>query len=138
VAALVDAYMASLLEARAESVAEVNQARLAALACVGVEGLPKWRPLAAYLSKALELAQVEALVKTGLMVKEALDVGDPCYKFALDPIADYLAAKELVILVRDGKMAPSELKAAIGHFVAGSDVAAKIAQIAQALGVALE
>jgi photosystem II stability/assembly factor-like uncharacterized protein len=134
---LVDAYVASLLEARPDRVAEANQARRAALACIGQDGLPKLRPLAAYEAKALTLAQLEGLVVTGLMVKDAADVGDPRYKFALDPIAEYLAAKELVISVRDGRMTPEQLKSACSQFVAVSDVAAKIALIARALGVAV-
>jgi photosystem II stability/assembly factor-like uncharacterized protein len=134
-AGLVDAYMASLLEARPERVAEANQARRAAVACVGADGLPKWRPLAAYEAQSLKLEQVEALVTTGLMVKDGGDVGDPRYKFSLDPIADYLAAKELVIEVRDGKMTPEGLKALSSHFGAGSDVPAKILQVARALDV---
>jgi len=71
------------------------------------------------------------------MVRDSADVGDPLYKFALDPIADYLAAKELVLAVRDAKMTPGELKALTSHFVQGSDVAAKVAQVARALGVTL-
>lgn len=136
-AELVDAYLASLLEARPDRVAEAAQARRAALACVGPEGLPRWRPLAAYASKSLALEHIEALVTTGLMVRDGADVGDPRYKFALDPIADYLAAKELVIAVRDGNMTPDELKALSSHFVSGSDVPAKIVQIARALDVGL-
>jgi photosystem II stability/assembly factor-like uncharacterized protein len=134
---LVDAYVASLLEARPEGVAEANQARRAALACIGQDGLPKLRPLAAYEARSLTLAQLEGLVVTGLMVKDAADVGDPRYKFALDPIAEYLAAKELVISVRDGRMTPAQLKGDCSQFVAVSDVAAKVALIARALGVAV-
>ncbi len=134
---LVDAYVASLLEARPDCVAEANQARRAALACIGQDGLPKLRPLAAYEARSLALAQLEGLVITGLMIKDAADVGDPRYKFALDPIAEYLAAKELVISVRDGRMTADQLKSDCSQFVAVSDVAAKIALIARALGVAV-
>jgi len=136
-AELVDGYLASLLEARPDSVAEAGHARRAALACIGLEGLPKWRPLAAYASKSVSPDHLETLVTTGLMVRDSADVGDPLYKFALDPIADYLAAKELVLAVRDAKMTPGELKALTSHFVQGSDVAAKVAQVARALGVTL-
>jgi photosystem II stability/assembly factor-like uncharacterized protein len=134
---LVDAYVASLLEARPDGVAQAGQTRRAALACIGQDGLPKLRPLAAYEARSLSLAELEGLVITGLMVKDAADVGDPRYKFALDPIAEYLAAKELVISVRDGRMTPDQLKGDCAQFVAVSDVAAKIALIARALGVAV-
>jgi photosystem II stability/assembly factor-like uncharacterized protein len=134
---LVDAYVASLLEAHPDGVSEAAQARRAALACVSPDGVPKLRPLAAYEAKSLTLLQLEGLVTTGLMVKDAHDVGDPRYKFALDPIAEYLAAKELVIAVRDGRMTLPQLKGAMSQFADGSDVGAKVTSIGRALGVAL-
>lgn len=134
-AELVDAYVASLLEARPDCVSEAAQARRAALACVGNDGIPKLRPLAAYEAKSLTLGQLEGLVTTGLMVKDAVDVGDPRYKFALDPIAEYLAAKELVMAVRDGRMTLDALKSAASQFAAGSDVGAKVILVGRALGV---
>ncbi len=134
-AELVDGYVASLLEARTDTVSEAAQARRAALVCVGSDGIPKLRPLAAYEARSLTLAQLEGLVTTGHMVKDAVDVGDPRYKFALDPIAEYLAAKELVMAVRDGRMTLADLKALASQFAAGSDVTAKVILIGRTLGV---
>ena len=133
-AGLVDGYLSSLLESHPDGLAEAGQARRAAIACVCPDGVPKARPLAAYEVQAVTHEQLEALVVTGLIVREGT-VDDPQYKFALDPIAEYLAAKEFVIAVRDGKMTLAQLKGDCAQFVAGSDVPAKIAQIARALGV---
>jgi photosystem II stability/assembly factor-like uncharacterized protein len=137
-AALVDAYVASLLEARPDCVSEAAQARRAALACVGADGVPKLRPLAAYEARSVSLQQLEGLVTTGLIDKDAADVGDPRYKFALDPIAEYLAAKELVIAVRDGRITLADLKRSVAQFAAGSDVGAKVILVARTLGVAVD
>jgi hypothetical protein len=135
---LVDGYLASLLETRPDSVSQAGQARLAALACVGAEGLPVWRPLAAYAGRGVTPDQLEALATAGLLLKDATDVGDPRYKFVLDPIADYLAAKELVLAVRDGKLTAAALKAQIAAFAKGSDVASRVVPVARGLGVAVD
>jgi len=137
-AGLVDAYLASLFESRPDSVEEANRSRRAALACVGSDGVPQWRPLAAYESRSVTREQVEGLVNSGLMIRDASDIGDPRYKFALDPIAEYLAAKELVIAVRDGRMTLAELKAGGSGFSAESEVAKQIVRIGRTLGVRLD
>jgi photosystem II stability/assembly factor-like uncharacterized protein len=134
-AGLVDAYLSSLLEALPNGMEEASLARRAALACVGGDGIPKWRPLAAYEQRSLKHGELEGLVTIGLMVRDGADVGDPLYKFALDPIAEYLAAKEMVLAVRDARMTLEQLTGDRSHFAPGSDVPAKIAQIARALGV---
>jgi len=134
---LVDGYQASLLETRPDIVSQAVQARQAALACVGPEGLPEWRPLAAYAARGLTHGQLEALVTAGLLVKDAADVGDPRYKFVLDPIADYLAAKELVLAVRDGQLTVAALQQQVAAFATGSDIASRVESVARALGVAV-
>jgi hypothetical protein len=136
-AGLVDAYLASLFESRPDCVEEANRSRRAALACVGRDGAPQWRPLAAYESRSITREQAEGLVNSGLMIRDGADVGDPRYKFALDPIAEYLAAKELVIAVRDARMTLAELTAYASGFSPESDVAKQIARIGLALGVKL-
>jgi photosystem II stability/assembly factor-like uncharacterized protein len=133
-AGLVDGYLSSLLESHPDGMAEAGQARRAAIACVCPDGVPKARPLAAYTQRTVTHEQLEALVITGLIVREGT-LDDPQYKFALDPIAEYLAAKEFVIAVRDGKMTAAQLKGECAPFVSVSDVPAKMAQIARALGV---
>lgn len=135
---LVDGYLASLLEGRPDSVAQAVQARQAALACAGAEGLPVWRPLAAYATHGVAPEQLEALVTAGLLLRDGTDIGDPRYKFALDPIADFLAAKELVLAVRDGRLPPAALQAQLAAFAKGSDVAERVRSVAQALKVSLD
>ena len=137
-AELVDAYLANLFESRPDGVEEANRARRAALACIGRDGVPQWRPLAAYDARSVTRDEVEGLVNSGLMIKDGADVGDPRYKFSLDPIAEYLAAKELVMAVRDSRLTLGALKAETAGFSAESDVAKQIVRIGRALGVGLE
>jgi photosystem II stability/assembly factor-like uncharacterized protein len=135
---LVDAYLANLFEARTDVVGEERRARRAALACVGQNGIPKWRPLAAYEARELKQEEVESLVVSGLISKDATDAGDPLYKFALDPIAEYLAAKETVMAVRDSRMTAAAARAACAQFEPASEVVALVDRIARAMGVKLD
>ncbi|MFT3869562.1 MAG: HEAT repeat domain-containing protein [Nibricoccus sp.] len=129
---LVDQYLASLLENTPDKEIHAVRTRKAALACVGKEGLPVSRPLAAYRTKGLEQDQLDLLVTVGLLTKDESDMGDPLYKFALDPIAEYLAAKELVTLVRDGELESVELARMRAQFNKESDVNQQIIRVARA------
>jgi hypothetical protein len=137
-AELVDAYMGNLLENSPDVVEQALRARKAALACIGDDGLPSWRPLAGYERKGLKLDQIEALVTAGLMIKDSADVGDPLFKFALDPIAEYLAAKELVLALRDGTLDLTELGRIRASFSQESDVSTQISRIGRAYRVRVD
>lgn len=105
---LVDAYINQLFERNEDKVEVFSKARRASMVCVGKKGLPHWRAISAFSTGNLGRADVDALVESGLMIDNGED-SDPHYKFALDPIAECLAAKEYVLGYRDGKITESDL-----------------------------
>jgi len=98
---LVDEWVAELLR----DPDDILAARQAALAAVIPEFAPAWRSRAKYL-RTVEGERLDRLVISGLIEKSGLQ-SDPLYKFALDPISEYLAALEIAIETRDATLEPA-------------------------------
>jgi hypothetical protein len=98
---LVDEWVAELL---LNDPADIAAARLAALAALLPELSPAWRSRAKYL-RTIDEVRFERLLLSGLLEKSGLQT-DPLYKFALDPISEYLAALEMASQVREKKLDP--------------------------------
>jgi hypothetical protein len=102
---LVEGYTCAVLKDRG---AWIDAARSAALVCLGRELRPMWRPEGEYKAVGLTSDDLTALSRSGLLV-ESGSKGDPHFKFSLDPIAEYLAAWEWVIGIRDGRRTREDL-----------------------------
>ena len=106
---LVQGYVEQLLRGDDEA-KWLRIARRAAVACLAKEFVPTWQPLAAYAAEGLTTADLDRLVTAGLLIVGGTR-DDVQYKFALDPMAETLAAKELMIRVRDKVLGEVELRA---------------------------
>ncbi len=93
-------YGAALLH---DDLALMTAARAAAVVCSGPDFAPSWRSAGAYAAEGITAAQLKAFVDTGLLLKHGAS-DDPQYKFALDPVAESLAAREYLIRMRDGRL----------------------------------
>jgi photosystem II stability/assembly factor-like uncharacterized protein len=106
--ALVTEYVSNLARSEADVSKAVREIRRAAVVCIGSELRPRYRSLADYTLEDISEHRLEQLVTDGLMMRSG-EPGDPFYKFALDPIAEYLAASECAIRFRDKIWAPDKL-----------------------------
>jgi photosystem II stability/assembly factor-like uncharacterized protein len=97
---LVNEYVSNLARSQADVSKAVREVRRAAIVCIGPELRPRYRALANYTVEDISEHRLEQLVTDGLMLRSG-EPGDPFYKFALDPIAEYLAASECAIRFRD-------------------------------------
>jgi hypothetical protein len=106
---LVQDYVGQLLSRDGDD-SQMLTARRAAVACLGTELTPTWRPAAAYAAEGLTDEQLRDLVRSGLLVQGGAP-DDLRYKFAFDPVAEYLGARESIIRIRDGTMQEATLRA---------------------------
>jgi hypothetical protein len=99
--ALVDDYVTDLLRKEPSLPAAVTLAGRAAIVCVGSDFAPRPRPLAEYLNAGISETELRRLIEPGLITEVGL-ISDPSFKFLLDPVAEFLAARALFIALRDG------------------------------------
>jgi hypothetical protein len=100
IVALVRDYACELLREEKDPLQSIRDARAAAIVCLGEDLQPAWRSLSLYEAVGLPADKLNALARCGLMV-ESGSAGDPYFKFSLDPVAEYLAAWEWVVGIRD-------------------------------------
>lgn len=105
---LVEAYVDVVLRHNEETFEVIGRARKAAVACLGEHCVPAFRPLAAFQARSLSLPDLRTFVAAGLMV-ESGTTGDPTFKFALDPVAETLAALDWALRLRDGAITGADL-----------------------------
>ena len=76
-----------------------TEALVAAEVCLTPDYVPKRRPRRAFEDAELTRDALDEIVRAGLMVRVGTDL-DPRFGFVLDPVAEYLGAKRMVISAR--------------------------------------
>jgi len=92
----------------------VEEARAAAIVCLTPDFTPKRQPQAAFEQAQVSREALDRLVNSGLVTRLGSEA-DPFFKFALDPLAEYLAAKAHVMNARLSQQEHVNLLALLGN-----------------------
>ena len=111
---LFEQYTLDVLRSTANREQSVDDARIAAQVSLAPDYVPKLRSRKAFDEAGLSRKAVDELIASGLMTRVGTDV-DPRFRFTLDPVAEYLAAKWEVIVARHDERAQAELSALLSR-----------------------
>jgi len=100
---VVDGYVVFLLRDEKDISTHVSTVRKIATVCLGRTFVPAPRSFQEYVAVGVAKETLDKFAAAGLLVRTG-DVINPLFKFALDPVAEYLASREYVSRITDGTL----------------------------------